>query len=164
MTEMQLEQIRQLNAAGKFDTEIAALIGVTSATICRYRQKMGIPSNRAKPKYRIPLDQIREMNQAGMNDAAIADELGVPYWHVNHNRQEMGLPIVWKHRYSREKKAKYAAYNRYTSEFICEGTAKEVAEFLGLKQSTIYPVACRTKKGCPDGRYEIIRVEQDDDE
>lgn len=164
MTTKQLERIRVLNQQGKSDPEIAKALGMSTSSIRHHREKMGIPANRVRQRYKIPLNRIREMNLAGMNDTAIAEELGLPLQRIHDIRTGMGLPVVRKRRRSRDKMTKYSAYSKHTSEFVCEGTAQEVADFLGLKKCTVYSEVTRTKQGCPQGRYEIVRVEDNEDE
>ena len=44
MTTLQINQLKELNAAGYNDTQIAAILGVSRETVTRYRKKLGLPS------------------------------------------------------------------------------------------------------------------------
>ena len=44
MTTLQLAELKDLNAAGFSDNEIAAKLGITRETVIRYRKKLGLPA------------------------------------------------------------------------------------------------------------------------
>lgn len=103
------------------------------------------------------LAQIEELAREGWCDAEIGRIVGIDQKTVWRWRVKAGLTPGKKGRQYPAKK--YIFYNRRTSEFLVEGTAKECAAFLGLKESSIYSQIYHTRKGRLK-KYEIFVVEE----
>lgn len=108
------------------------------------------------------LAQIRQMHGQGMTDSAIADVVGLAQTTVLHYRRDvLGLPKN-KQTWRRERLKKYIAYNKHTDELVAEGTAREIADKLGLAASTVRSAVTTTRNGHSLSKYEIVEVTDDE--
>lgn len=97
--------------------------------------------------------RINELHNAGMVDREIAEALGLPHARVHYWRNKMGLA-------PNRGKERYTVYDRETSGFIVEGTARECCAFLGIKKASFWHAVCCFRKG-RGGKYEIYEVEEE---
>lgn len=107
------------------------------------------------------LARIEGLARDGWCDSEIGRRLGIDTKIVRLWRMKAGIPIGKKGKRITTKR--YSFYNRRTSEFLVEGTAKECAVFLGLKESSIHSLIYHTRKGRLQ-KYEIYEVEEGNDE
>lgn len=106
--------------------------------------------------------QIREMHAQGLHDTEIAQALGVPQPRVWDVRSRvLGLRPNPKTRRAEELK-RYEVYDKHTTEYVCEGTAREIAARLGFALKTVYSMVSTTRAGNPNGRYEVYAIEEDE--
>lgn len=103
------------------------------------------------------LAQIETLAREGWCDSEIGRRLGISNEVVGPWRMKAGIPIGKKGK--RIPTKRYSFYNRRTSEFLVEGTAKECAAFLGLKESSIHSLIYHTRKGRLQ-KHEIYEVEE----
>lgn len=165
ITTKQLQMIRELNAQGWSDAQIAKEIGYSASTVNNWRAKLGLPANfpHNHSLATKQLEQLKELNQAGLSDIEISKRLGCGRVVARNWRVKLGLPAKGKPgRKPGSKKKRYTVYDKYTSEYICEGTAQEISEYIGIAVSTIYPEVTMARKGKPRTRYEIVEVEDDE--
>lgn len=99
------------------------------------------------------LNEIAALYHEGLTDREIAERLGtneniVSYWRGG----KLKLPAHRTH-------GRYAVYDKKTSEFIVDGTAKKCAEYLGIAYSSFMSAASRCRHGKGGGKYEIYKAE-----
>ncbi len=99
---------------------------------------------------------IIELYGEGLNDTIIGEILGCSSQLINRRRNALGLP---KNKARRRDSKIYAVYLRDTTEFLFEGTIKEISSYLGRSESTLRSYLCRQKKG-QKPYYEFVEVEQ----
>lgn len=78
---------------------------------------------------------IRELHGEGLTNIVIAEILGIAPATVSKRMREMGLernPTI------RRDSKRYAVYDSKTSEFVMEGTLRELAEMFGIKTVTAH--------------------------
>lgn len=97
--------------------------------------------------------RIAELHDAGLVDRGIAEALGLPHARIYYWRNKMGLA-------PNRQKERYTVYDRETSDFIVEGTARECSAFLGIKLPSFWHAACCFRQG-RGGKYEIYGVEEE---
>lgn len=86
-------QILALHGEGRSDMAIARELGITSATVGRYRNDAGLEPN--VQNSRLPdstVDRIRELNAEGVSDREIGRRLGIANQRVSKYRNSLGLP------------------------------------------------------------------------
>ena len=98
------------------------------------------------------LDEIKRLNGEGLVDREVAEILGVHQSAVSRWRNKEGLA-------PNRGKARYTVYDRETSDFIVEGSARKCSAFLGIKITSFWHAACCFRKG-RGGKYEIYAVEE----
>lgn len=103
------------------------------------------------------LAKIEQMNRKGLNDAIIAEAIGYSPSIVNHCRRKLGLPIAGINR----SKKRYTIYDGETTQFIMEGSARECAEYMGIKVATFRSYKCNFERGIYK-KHEIYDVEEGD--
>lgn len=103
------------------------------------------------------LAQVEALAREGWCDSEIGRRLGISNGVVRLWRMKAGIPIGKKGK--RIPTKRYSFYNRRTSEFLVEGTTKECAAFLGLKESCIKSLIYHIRKGRLK-KYEIHEVEE----
>lgn len=99
------------------------------------------------------LAEIERMNKAGMNDAWIGEELGIGASNVGRWRRKLGLPKAGINRTKR-----FTVYDGATTQFICEGTARECAAKLGIEKQSFNKNKMLFDRG-QYKKYEIYEVE-----
>lgn len=78
---------------------------------------------------------IRELHGEGLTNIVIAEILGIAPATVSKRMDAMGLernPTI------RRDSKRYAVYDSKTSEFVMEGTLRELAEMSGIKTVTAH--------------------------
>ena len=103
------------------------------------------------------LAQIEEMNRKGLNDTIIGETIGYASCVVSHWRRKLGLPAA---RINRSKK-RYVIYDGETTQFIMEGSARECAEYMGIKVTTFHNFKWEFEHGLYK-KYEIYDAEEGD--
>ena len=91
------------------------------------------------------LSQLESWAREGICDAEIGRRLGLNAKTVWTWRTRAGLKPGKKER--RYPARRYTVYDRATSQYLFEGTGKEIADFLGLSRKTIYSYIYLTLKG-----------------
>lgn len=99
--------------------------------------------------------KIEQLARDGWCDAEIGRMVGVDTSTARRWRIKAGVePGKNGRRYPARK---YAVYDAKSTEFLVEGTAKEIAEFLGLKRSGMYSTIYRSLRGQLN-KYEFCEV------
>lgn len=91
------------------------------------------------------LAKIEELAREGWCDAEIGRRLDIDTKTAQRWRVRYGIPCGKKGRTYPAKR--YTVYDRATSQYLFEGTGKEIADFLGLSRKTIYSYIYLTLKG-----------------
>lgn len=100
------------------------------------------------------LSKIEEMNRKGLNDSIIAEALYCSITTVFRGRTMLGLPRVGSNRTTK----RYTIYDGKTTQYIMEGTAKECAEYMGVKVHNFHALKSKFRRGLYK-KYEIHEVE-----
>ncbi len=98
---------------------------------------------------------IIELHGEGCMDIEMGEILGYSPQAIMRRRQSLGLPKNETHR--RDAK-RYAVYLRKTTEFITEGTIREIALYMNRSEHTLRSYICRQNKG-EEPYYELVEVE-----
>lgn len=104
------------------------------------------------------LAEIERLARSGWCDAEIARRTGQTHKVAREWRIKLGLPIGKKGKKAAKTARRYTFYDRRTTRYLCEGTARECAEALGLKVNSVESIICRTRNGIRT-KYEIYEVE-----
>ena len=99
---------------------------------------------------------ILELHGEGLMNIEIAEILGVTPSAISNRMKDMGL----EHNETRRRGAKrYQVYDSKTSQFVMEGTLRELAEMFGINRVTAHTHLhnYRVGRGC---RWEFHEVEE----
>lgn len=102
------------------------------------------------------LMQIEALACDGWCDAEIARRTGCTHHTVRYHRTNAGIPPGENGR-SGDKPKRYTAYDKRTSEYLYEGTIRELATALGLTLSSAKSIVNRTRRGMLN-KYEFYEV------
>lgn len=97
------------------------------------------------------LAEIERLHEKGMVDREVANEIGVSLHTVYYWRSKIGLVP------NREKE-RYTVYDRKTSDFLVEGSARQCSAYLGIKLASFRHAVCCFRRG-QGGKYEIYKAD-----
>lgn len=131
---------------GYTDTEIARVVGCTSAAIHYWRKRKGIPSNNNKMKG--PLSEEEEILRASLwgellQDKEIAEKLGLSVGVINKWRRLKGIPRNTQTRLHLKTEDEIARISLWGEGY----SDQEIAKILGRTTGAIY--YWRRKRGIP---------------
>ena len=107
-------------------------------------------------KREIKDSDIIELHEEGCTDLEIAEILGRTNSAIARRRDILGLP---KNKTYHRDATRYAVYLRDTTEFLTEGTIREIALVLNRSEHTLRSYLCRQKKG-EAPYYELVKTER----
>ena len=99
------------------------------------------------------LGELKQLHGEGMVDREIAQEMGISMATALYWRTKLGLA-------PNRTSVRYAVYDRRTTAFLVEGTARECTEYPGIKESSFRSAMSRFRNGM-ELKYEIYRVEDE---
>lgn len=98
---------------------------------------------------------IIELHGEGCTDLEMAEILGCTNGAIARRREKLSLP---RNKTYHRDATRYLVYLRDTSEYLTEGTIREIALFLNRSECTLRSYLCRQKKG-ERPYYELVEVE-----
>lgn len=93
LSQLQRDKIVQLNKEGFSDKEISIILGIHNSTVCRYREKMGIPRAKRVFNYKTSQGQaaILTLYHRGYSDPQIGKKVGCSSFCIRQFRVRNGL-------------------------------------------------------------------------